>query len=320
MGAREFPQWGHTHVSMTKPRALKPGDTIALVSPSSNLTPEKTQRMIGILEAEGYQVKPMPNVYAAAGYLAGSDAERASDLQAAFDDPDVDAVLCSRGGYGCARLFPLLDLDRIAATGKMFMGFSDITTLHLALNRRGLVTIHSPMAITLSVDREPWVYESFVNTLKGGNPIPETAPKGECVVPGTAEGVVVGGCMCLLTDSIGTADALDCDGKILVIEDVDENPHRVDAMLTHLLNSGIVQKAAGIAIGEMTRTDERADPTIGAMPWKEIVHDRLASLGIPLMTGLPFGHMANMLTLPLGVRARLDASAGALTYLEGHTS
>jgi len=136
------------------------------------------------------------------------------------------------------------------------------------------------------------------------------------MVGGQVDGVVVGGCLCLLTDSIGTPNTLDATDKILLIEDVDEAPHRVDAMLTHLLNAGIAQTAAGFLIGEMTRSDERVDQGIGGQPWKEIIRDRLAPLGKPLVTDFPLGHAKNMLTLPLGIRARLDADRGTLEYLE----
>jgi len=301
---------------MTKPTALKTDSHIRIVSPASPLTPAKIANGVMLLESEGYRVSHGKYVFAESAYLAGTDEERARDLQEAFDDPDVDAIICSRGGYGCARLLPHLDLDRMAASGKFFAGFSDVTTLHLALNRRGLVTFHTPMMITLSVPREPWVIQSFVDTLRGRNPIPAGATKGECIVPGRAEGVVTGGCLCLLTDSLATPDPLECTGKIVLIEDVDENPHRIDAMLTHLIASGQAQKAAGIVVGEMTGTDERADPTIGPRPWKEIVIDRLQPLGIPMVINFPFGHMKTMLSLPLGIRAALDAEAGTLTYLE----
>jgi muramoyltetrapeptide carboxypeptidase len=212
----------------------------------------------------------------------------------------------------------LLDLGRIARSGKLFVGFSDITTLHLALNNRGLPTVYAPMALTLAYDREPWVIESFKAALKGEGTIPESAPKGHTLVKGQNEGQVTGGCLCLLTDSIGTSDSIDAEGKIVIIEDVDEAPHRVDAMLTHLINAEILPKAAGIVIGEMTRTDNKVDEGIGGRPWMEIVEERLRPLGIPTIVNFPFGHAPNMLSLPLGIRARLDADAGTLTYLESH--
>lgn len=302
--------------AVMKPKALKPGDSLRLVSPASPILPEKVSRFTRMMEDAGYRVTVSKHAFESDVYLAGSDEHRAQDLNEAFAADDVDAVMCSRGGYGCARLMPRLDLDMMARSGKLFLGFSDITTVHLALNRRGLPTLHAPMALSLSVDRADWVYESFLNCLKGENPIPEKAPTGKTLIPGSAEAVVTGGCLCLITDSIGTPDSVDCAGKILLIEDVDENPHRIDAMLTHLRLTGMIQRAAGIVIGEMTNTDEKIDPTIGGKPWREIVRDRLGDLDVPTITDFPFGHCKNMLTLPLGIRARLDADAGTLTYTE----
>ena len=296
-------------------RALQPGDAVALVTPASPLDADKLTRAIAILEDDGYRTKPFPHALDRADHLAGRDEDRAADLMAAFDDPEVAAVLCTRGGYGCARLFPFLDLDRMAASGKPLIGFSDITTLHLALNRRGLATIHAPMPLTLHYDRPEWVVESFRRVLRGDLAVPEDAPRGETLVPGVAEGGVTGGCLCLLCDSIGTPNALETAGKILLIEDVDEAPHRIDAMLTHLVNTGLAQACAGIVIGEMTRTDERIDEGIGGRPWREIVSERLGGLGIPTAIDYPFGHAPRgMLTLPLGLKALLDADRGTLAY------
>ncbi len=136
------------------------------------------------------------------------------------------------------------------------------------------------------------------------------------MVGGQAEGQTIGGCLCLLTDSIGTPEPLETSGRILIIEDVDEHPHRIDAMLTHLVNSGLASQAAGFVVGQMTRTDERADEAIGARPWREIMMDRLGPLGKPMITDFPLGHMPNMLSIPLGLNARLDADAGTLSFLE----
>ncbi len=301
---------------LIKPQSLQPGSHVRVVSPASALTPDRVEKGVVLLESEGYEVSFGRHVFAQSAYYAGTDAQRAADLMEAFTDPKIDCIMCSRGGYGCARLFPFLDLEMMASSGKMFCGFSDITTLHLALNRRGLVTMHTPMMITLGTDREPWVYESFKNCLKGLNPVPKEASRATCLTPGIADGHTTGGCMCLLTDSLSTEESLDCRRKLVLIEDVDENPHRVDAMLTHLINSGQIQTAAGILIGEMTGTDEKNDPTIGSWPWREQVADRFGNLGIPLVIDFPFGHMKTMLSIPMGLPARLDAAQGTLTYLE----
>jgi len=301
---------------MRKAAALGPGATIRLVSPSSPIPKSKVEAMTALLAAEGYRVECAPHAFECEGFLAGLDANRAHDLNEAFADPQVDGVLCTRGGYGAARLLPLADLDVWADSGKPLIGFSDVTALHLALLRRGRAGIYAPMGITFSVEREPWVYRSFLSALRGENPIPNDAPKGQTLVPGTAEGRLVGGCLCLLCDSIGTPDALDTDGRILLIEDVDENPHRVDAMLTHLIQSGALRNCRGLIIGEMTGTDDRVDDKIGALPWREIVRDRLAPLGLPAIIDFPCGHMRQMLSLPLGLEVRLQADKGVLEYME----
>lgn len=301
---------------LNKPRPLKPGSKVRIVSPASPLSAEKLEFATNLLESEGYEVELGKFALAVENHLAGSDVERARDLLDAFLDPSVDMVYCSRGGYGCARLFPYIDLQKMAASGKLFAGFSDITTLHLPLNQLGLPTLHAPMPLTLTSPREPWVIASLLKAIKGENPILAESSRGVKVVGGVGQGVVTGGCMCLLTDSLGTPWPLQCAGKIVIIEDVDENPHRIDAMLTHLLNEGSIAKSAGIVIGEMTRTDERVDAGIGGKPWREIVRERLAPLGIPMIIDYPFGHAAQMLSLPLGIRAELNADEGTLTYME----
>lgn len=269
-----------------------------------------------MLEEAGYVTSFGDHAFDADGVFAGRDQDRASDLMEAFLDPAVDAVVCTRGGYGCVRLFPYLDLDAIVASRKIFAGFSDITTLHLALDQLGYVSFHNPMLLSFHYEKPDWVRESFLKSLIGENSIVSDAPAGKTVVGGTAEGEIIGGCGCLLTDSLGTEFALDCTNRLVLIEDVNEQSYRVDAILTHLLRAANLNKAAGIIVGEMTGTDEKIDPEEPVWPWRKVVADRLGSLGIPLITDFPFGHNTAMLSIPLGVRARLDADAGTLTLLE----
>jgi muramoyltetrapeptide carboxypeptidase len=301
---------------MRKPKALKPGDTLGVVSPASGLTQVQLDKGLAYLHEQGFKTKLFPHVLDVDGFLAGRDEDRARDLMQAFLDPTVDAIFCSRGGYGCSRLMPFLDFDAILDHPKMLIGFSDLTVLHAALNRRGLPTLHAPMALTLNTPRQPWVYQSLFDAMKGQNPIIDAAPKGTMLVPGLATGQLVGGCLILIVDLIGTSEQIDMAGKIVLIEDVDEMPHRIDAKLTHLINAGHLQKAAGILIGEMTRTDDRTDKAIGGKPWREIVQERLAPLGIPTIIDFPCGHAPQMLSLPLGIHAKLNANEGTLTYLE----
>jgi muramoyltetrapeptide carboxypeptidase len=301
---------------MRFPKPLEPGAHIRVVSPASPVRPDQIQRGVETLQQAGYAVSFGRYVFEADGYLAGPDEQRAADLAEAFEDPGVHAVFCSRGGYGCARLLELLDLDRMAAAERTFCGFSDVTTLHLALNRRGLGTFHTPMLLTMSVERPRWVADSLLACLSGRDPLVACEARGETVVGGQAKGQLTGGCLCLLCDSIGTPEAFDARDKIVVIEDVDEPPHRVDAMLTHLLNAGALDGAQGIVVGEMTRTDDSPDQAIGAWPWRRIVEDRLAPMNVPMVMGFPFGHVHAPVSLPLGAVVELDADEGSLTLLE----
>ncbi|MCH8275171.1 MAG: LD-carboxypeptidase [Armatimonadetes bacterium] len=303
---------------MSKPPAVRPGDTVAVVAPASPAPLENLKAGLDLLEGRGYRLRLGRCCSPPNERRAWSDEERAKELTDAWFDPEINAVICSRGGYGCARILGALDLDAMAAEPKLFVGFSDITTLHLALNRRGLATLYAPMPLSFAKERKPWVIEGWFAAMEGAGPfhLPPEAPRAETLTPGTAEGDVVGGCLCLLCDSLATPEALNAEGRILLIEDANEPPHRVDAMLTHLLNAGVAQSAAGIVVGEMTGTDERREEGASGPPWKEIVAERLGGLGVPTVVNFPFGHHTEMSSLPLGVRARLDADAGILTYLE----
>jgi muramoyltetrapeptide carboxypeptidase len=301
---------------MIKPRALAPGMTLGIVSPASPISEELLLKGLSHYTERGYKFKIMPNALAATHYLAGSDEARIADLIAAFEDSEVDGVLCSRGGYGCARIIDDLPINQMVNSRKPLIGYSDITTLHIAWQNRGAISFYAPMPLTLAYPREPWVVQQHFDMIEGRFEMPTEARKPECVIPGEVEGLSVGGCMILVCDSIGTQNPIDAKGKILFLEDVDENPHRVDAMLTHLLNAGILQSCAGIVVGEMTRTDERSDPTIGASPWRDIVRERLLKSGVPCVLDYPFGHAKTMLTLPFGVMTRLNAQDGNVQFLE----
>lgn len=307
-----------------KPFALCPGDTIRVVSPASPIEPNETEAGIALLEQAGFRVEVGDHAFDRTGYFAGADADRADDLMRAFLDPKVNAVICSRGGYGCPRLIPRLDLHAMARSGKMFPGFSDITTIHVALNKAGLATLYSPMVGSFSTPRADWVKQSFLNALAGADPFDVDYPPGTCLVPGVAEGLSAGGCLVPFMDSLATPHEIETDGCVLIIEDVGEKPHRVDALFTHLIRSGKIQRCAGIVIGEMTGTDdmiprnEAGEPIEGYrnVTWRTIVTERIRPLGIPTVIDFPVGHIPNMLTVPLGVRVRIDAEAGTMNLRE----
>jgi muramoyltetrapeptide carboxypeptidase len=284
-----------------------------LVSPSGPTRPERVARGIELLTGWGLRPVLAPNAYAAQGYLAGPDAQRAADLNAAFADPDVRGILCTRGGYGAQRIVDAIDMTAVRRDPKVVAGFSDITALQLGLWRGArLATVHGPGAAWLDRRTPPLSAESLRAALMTTDPIlvkrvesEQTAP---VVVPGTASGPLIGGNLSLITSSVGTPDMPDLRGAILLVEDVGEAPYRVDRMLTHLRRAGVLAQVAGVAIGQFT---DCADDW--AVHVADVLADRLGDLGVPVLGGLPIGHGTGQITVPVGVPATLDASAGTLT-------
>lgn len=309
---------------MRKPCALRPGNTIGIVSPSSPIKRERLEEGVALIEARGYRVVLGEHVLAtgaANDYLAGTDAQRAADLNAMFASPEIDAIFCSGGGYGSMRMLDRLDWRTIAANPKLFVGFSDITSLHLALARHAnLVTVHGKMVANFA-NLEPHDAEVFWRLLEVPEPfgtLPAAPATLTTLVPGTAEGELAGGCLCLLAHALGSDFAPDFSGKLVLIEDVGEAIYRADRFLIQLRNAGLLQQAAGFVIGTVSGWEKQeADPPSSSLDalWQDI----FAPLGKPCVTGFPFGHIPNPLTLPLGVRARLDADAKTLTLLEAAT-
>jgi muramoyltetrapeptide carboxypeptidase len=303
-----------------KPWALRPGDTIGVVAPASPVPPAELDRGVALLAARGYRVRVGENVLAVAphcDYLAGTDEQRAADLNRMFADPEVDAVFCARGGYGSMRLFDLLDWRAIAANPKLFVGYSDVTSLHAALAGLGWVTVHATMVSSLC-NLNADALGRFWRLVECSDPA-ETATDGRdarCIVPGVVEGELAGGNLCLLAHACGSRFAPDFRGKLALIEDVNDAVYHADRDLTQLMNAGILQQAAGFVTGALTGWQKHeAEPprNTPAALWSEL----FGRLGKPTVAGFPFGHEPHPLALPLGVRARLDASAGTLTLLEG---
>lgn len=308
---------------MIRPSHIRPGDRVGIIAPASPVTKDQIEDGLRLLEDRGYVPVLGEHLWERDGFLAGPDEHRAADIERMFADDSIGAVICARGGYGAARTLDHLDMSVIAENPKLLVGFSDVTMLHLACQSEAdLVTLYGPMLITFSVERPEWVAETWFRAMELPEPLPPLPLSGRasCLNAGTAEGIVLGGCLCLLTDSIGTPYEPDTTDSILLLEDVDEQPHRVDAMLQHLKQSGLLGPAEGIVVGEMTRTDEKPDPGIGTRSAHTILVDHLGGRRVPTVTGFPCGHMSAPLTLPLGIRARLDAEAGTLTYLESATS
>lgn len=314
---------------MRKPARLAKGATIRVVSPASGMwARSELWRGIAGLEALGFRVQTGKNAYRNRNYLAGSDEERARDLMDAFLDPEVDAVLPSQGGYGSARLFPLLDLDAIAANPKPFVGYSDITSLHLMFGREdGFVTFHGPNAAGFEKGYlTEYTRQAWETALMGEHPLgrigmPDPDAYLLKVTEGVVEGEIVGGNLTLICASLGTPYEIRTRGRILFFEELDTEPWIMDHMLTHLANAGKLRDAAGFAIGTCKDCEPlKHEPGFNNQcSFEDLLFELLAPLGKPLIYGLPLGHDKDKATLPLGIPARLDATAGSLEILESAT-
>jgi muramoyltetrapeptide carboxypeptidase len=296
---------------LTRPPRLRPGDRVAVVSPSGPVPTDRLDAGCAILREWGLDVVLAPHVtdvHDKFGYLAGTDADRAADLQAAWLDPDVQGILCARGGYGAQRMLDLLDWPAMrAARPKVFGGYSDITALHEAFaTQLGVVTLHAPMVGArpfVDDERSARLLYDMLFQPDGARVL--TSPSTETLVPGVADGVTLGGCLSLLAAEIGSPAARpSAAGGILLLEDTEEDLYRLDRCFTQLLRSGWLDGVAGIALGSWHGCEEGAH---------DLALDRLGRLGVPIVGELGFGHASTSITVPIGVAATLDAEAGTLT-------
>ena len=305
--------------SMRTPTALRPGMTIGVCAPSSALRDDRFDDGLASLASLGYRVVLGDHVRDRFGYLAGTDAARAADLTRLFARRDVDAVICARGGYGAVRMVDLIDWEVVAANPKLFIGYSDITTVHLAMERRaGLRTIHGLMVASFGEDLDERARDCFWRVVGQPEPLGAYDTGGATIrtlVGGQAVGALAGGCLTLLSVAAGSADSPDLEGRIVLLEDVDEATYRVDRFIMQLLRTGEMAKAAGFVIGHVTGWGQEPLPP-SCITLDRLWRDLIAPLGKPAMVGFPFGHEPNPLTLPLGTLAKLDADAGTLTLLE----
>ena len=307
---------------MLKGKKLEEGDTIGLIGPSGAVREAgAVDQAIEYMKSLGFQVKVGESAHAKYGYLSGTDEMRARDINSMFADDEVDAIVCTRGGYGTMRLLDLLDYDLIRANPKLFVGFSDITALHIAfLEKCGLATIHGPMAARWPAEFPGgFVQDAFYRTVMRDEPLGElhNAPgyhERRTVNPGSAEGMLVGGNLMLITSLLGTPYELDTKGKILFIEEIGERTYCVDRMLTQLRLAGKFDDCAGIVFGDFCDCPVEY-PEFG-LTLEEVIRDIVAPCGKPVFTGLQCGHCTPKLTLPLGVRCRMDADRCSLTILE----
>ncbi len=299
-------------------KKLEFGDTIGIISPASPEKPEAIKNGIEFLKNLGFKIREGAHLYDRWGYLAGSDKERAQDLMDMFMDKDVDMLLCIRGGYGSMRILPLLDYEIIKNNPKIFMGFSDITALlNVFADRCGLVTFHGPMGSSNISDEE--TLKNFLFTImKASPPYGIEAPPGiplQSEVPGTAEGILAGGNMSLISCTLGTPYEINFKDKILFLEDVNEEPYAIDRILTQLLLAGKLQQCRGFILGQFKGCSlqhyERS------LTLEEVFRDRIYSLNKPTVSNFQSGHSYPKLTLPIGAKAKIDCNITSIEITEG---
>ena len=308
-----------------RPRALAPGDTVGLITPATYVsdpdrlaTAERTVRYFRLEPKWGRNVRRQR------GYLGGLVQERLDDLHEMFRDPAVKAVFCIRGGYGSAQLLDRIDYDLIRRNPKVFLGYSDITALHLAIQKRtGLVSFHGPMMLARFT---AFTQSAFRRALFSNQPIglvanpPDDALRPahplRVIRPGKARGVLTGGNLTLISSTMGTPYEIETRGRILFLEDVEEQPYSIDRMLTQLRLAGKLREAAGIVFGECQdcRPRDYKPSFESTLSLGEVLDSILGDLSVPVMTGLAAGHTDDQLTLPMGAECTLDTAQGGLIF------
>jgi muramoyltetrapeptide carboxypeptidase len=291
------------------PPALRPGDRVAVIAPASGFERGAFETGLSLLSAR-YRVEYGSGLFERARYLAGSDARRLAELTGALADPDIKAVFCARGGYGATRLLTRLDASGPAGAPKPFVGFSDVTALHLWLQAHGRASIHGPVVTQLG-RLSPGAAERLFSLLEASAPAP--ALEGtDSYVGGTAEGPLLGGNLSVLSRMLGTPFMPPLDGAILLLEDQGERPYRLDRIWTHLHQAGVFARVRGIALGTFTACEEPDAPYTSA----DVLRELAAQSGVPCAAGFPIGHGDVNEPVALGIRVRLDAAAARLTFLE----
>jgi muramoyltetrapeptide carboxypeptidase len=309
-----------------KARPLPDGGTIGVPAPASPWDERsEVDRGVRWWESKGYRVKLGEGIWDRDDYLAGDPKTRARDLMAAFQDPEVDVVQVLGGGYGCAEVAPLLDLEVIGASPKPFVGYSDITVLHLAIRKAtGMVTFYGPGLGGVAYPKAgDFRRERLLRALTDTGPLREIPARPDdpyigAIGSGRASATLVGGCLWLLADSLATSWELDADGCVLFFEDLHSPSWMVDSELTHLRNAGKLDGVVGVAIGEMFECEDWRfpEPGVRTKSMEDVFEKHFEPMGIPVVFNLPLGHGKHLATIPLGVRATVDADARTLTFDE----
>lgn len=312
--------------SIIKPPRLKEGDRIALVAPGSYISEKELQDSVTNLSDLGFQVTFSEKLTLQNGYFSGTDQQRADDLMDMFEREDVDAIMCVRGGYGCARILPLLDYSVIKKHPKILIGYSDVTALLYGIFRKtGLITFHGPVATSTfneftvnsfkNVLMNPESVTKFINA---NPPSDENVYGVKTIVEGKAKGRLIGGNLSIMVSLIGTRYDIDYSNKIIFIEEIGEEPYRIDRMLTQLIQADKFKNASGVMMGIFSKCEPKEkDPSFSkSFSLMEVLTDRFAGMKIPVVYGMSFGHIKDKFTIPFGIRAELNTTEQTLTLLE----
>ncbi len=308
-----------------RPPRLRPGDAVGIVAPGSPpSSPLKIERGAAYIASKGFRPVIGTHAFDADGYLAGSDAGRAADINAMFSDAAVRAIVAVRGGYGSPRILDLIDYDAVRRDPKIFVGYSDCTALQCALfARAGLVSFSGPMvAVEMERAIDPFTERNFWPLLtdpSAGRRIPDDGSQSWSVLrTGSCEGTLIGGNCTLLSSLSGTPYFPPTDGAVLFLEEVGEKPYRIDRMLAQLRLAGVLGRIGGVCLGSFSDCDPGAGEQ--SLTLERVFGDYLPAVAGPVVGGLPYGHRASMMTIPFGVRARLDADRRFLELLESPVS
>ncbi len=312
--------------NVPKPRALKPGDTLALIAPSgSSNDPDLAAKGIKFLSGLGFRVKAGRSCTGKYGYLAAPDALRASDVNDFFADGEIDGIVCLKGGYGTPRILDSIDYDLIAAHPKVFVGYSDITGLHLAIQRHaGMPTFHGIMAVSMAGGADRFSVESWMRAISAEGPLGRLDPppladyRPVSLAGGKARGILIGGNLSLVAALTGTPYALDPRGKILFLEDIDEEPYRVDRLLTQLRLAGVFEQCEGVILGNWNNCV--AKDTSRSLTLAQVFKDVIGPSGKPCIADFAAGHCVPTHTMAFGVQAFLDADEATLEITESATT
>jgi muramoyltetrapeptide carboxypeptidase len=302
-------------MELIKPQALRPGDTIGIVAPASNIKADLLEQGCRELESIGFKTYYRPDIISSFRYFSGSRERRLGEFLEMLRSRDIHAIFCARGGYGSGHLLNGISPDLIRQNAKIINGASDITLLLNWIERAGVVAFHGPMVATsIRQGSDGYDRELLLDLLRGGKAVHFPTNRTTVLRPGRAEGRLTGGCLSLVVSTLGTKSEIDTQDSILVLEDIDAKPYQVDRMVTHLKQSGKLESVRGIVFGEMLNCVQHQDQGY-SLP--EVLADLLAEFTFPILFGFPTGHTSQPnVIVPFGIRARLDLTSSTSPVFE----